>query len=66
MPTSHILSWRLQHHTIPVEFMHWFMAEVAEKGGQESAMSWDEGPRVLVKDFKDTKTWFFSTFGVVV
>ena len=42
------------------------MAEVAEKGRQESAMPWDkEGPRVLVKDFKDTKTWFFSTFGVV-
>ena len=54
--TSHIL----------VEFMHRFMAEVAMKGRQELAMPWDkEGPRVFMKDFKDTKTWFFSTFGVV-
>ncbi len=51
---------------IHVEFMHMFMAEAAENGRQESVMSWDkDGPRLLVKDFKDPKTWFFSTFRVV-
>ncbi len=41
---------------ILAEFMHMFMAEGVEKGRQESAMSWDkEGPRVLTKDYKNTK-----------
>jgi hypothetical protein len=46
--------------------MERFMDEVAEKGRLDSAMPWDkEGPRVLAKSFKDSKSWLFTTFGCV-
>jgi hypothetical protein len=43
-----------------------FMKEVAEKRRLDRAKPWDkEGPRVLAKNFKDAKSWFFTTFGSV-
>ncbi len=55
--------------TIPnilLDFMKRFMAEVAGKGRMDSALAWDkEEPRVLAKNFRDSKTWFFTTFGAV-
>ena len=51
---------------IPLSFMLRFIKEVAEKGRLERARPWDkEGPRVLAKNFKDAKSWFFTTFGAV-
>ncbi len=48
---------------IPLDFMKRLMAA---KGRHVSAKAWDkEGPRVLAKDFKDFKTWFFTTLSVV-
>jgi hypothetical protein len=39
---------------------------VAEKGRPERAKPWDkEGPRVMAKNFKDAKSWFFTNFGAV-
>jgi hypothetical protein len=46
--------------------MNRFIEEVARKGRLERAKPWDkEGPRVLAKNFDDTKSWFFTTFGFV-
>jgi hypothetical protein len=51
---------------ITLEFMERFMDEVAEKGRLDSGMPWDkEGLRDLSKSFKDSKSWFFTTFGSV-
>jgi len=51
---------------IPLSFMLRFMEEVDEKGRLEMAKPWDKkGPRVLAKNFKDSKSWFFTTFGSV-
>jgi len=51
---------------IPLSFMTRFMNEVAEKGRLPESEPWDkEGPRVLAKNFKDSKSWFFTTFGAV-
>ena len=42
------------------------MKEVAENGRLERAKTWDkEGPRVMAKNFKDAKSWFFIIFGSV-
>ncbi len=51
---------------IPLDFMRRFMSEVAGKGRLDSAKAWDkEGPRTLAKNFRNNKTWFFTTFGAV-
>ena len=49
---------------VPLPFMERFMGEVAEKGRREKAKPWDkEGPRILSKDFRDSKAWFLTTWG---
>ncbi len=52
---------------IPLSFMKRCIKEVDAKGRlSEKAEPWDkEGPRVLAKNFRDSKSWFFTTFGVV-
>jgi hypothetical protein len=43
------------------------MGNVAGKGRLESAKAWDkEGPRVLATDFRDNKSWFFTTLEFVL
>jgi hypothetical protein len=44
-----------------------FMKEVGAKGRlPATAKPWDkEGPRVLAKNFRDSKSWFFAMFGAV-
>ena len=51
---------------VPLEFMERFMEEVAESGRSPDSEQWDkEGPRVVCKEFKDKKAWFFTTWGAV-
>ena len=62
---AHSIARAIVSH-IPLSFMIRFMEEVAEKGRLERATLCDkEGPRVWAKNFKDVKSWFFTTFGSV-
>jgi hypothetical protein len=62
---AHIIGKYTVPH-IPLSFMKRFTKEVGAKGRlPETNEPWDkEGPRVLAKNFRDCKSWFFTTFGL--